>query len=194
MVDFPKRTEISSWTPWLLLLLLSALLQSFHVYPVLRLELHGPASHWAYQIFTCHLVHINNTHWLSDALALIVIAILFHRLMDFPCWLLSIVTSAIIISAGLLIFPHGLHSYAGLSGILHGLFVTGALLLYRHRSQLATLLLTLLAAKLLIEPALINLGYIQFGFPVTTSAHVYGSLGGILAWSGCWIRHHRASG
>ena len=93
--------------------------------------------------------------------------------------------SSLVIAVGLLLFPLGLHSYAGLSGVLHGLYVTGALLLFRHRPRLAMLLLVLVALKLVLEPALLARGYFDPGFRVAGQAHLFGCLGGFLAWLGC---------
>jgi len=166
-----------------------ALLRLVDAYPVLRLELPAAWPSWLYQCFTCHLVHITTGHWLADSLALVAIALLFYREFGLRCWLMSYFISSLCIAAGLLVFPQDLHSYAGLSGVLHGLYVTGALLLLRHSPRLALMLLALLAIKLLFEPALLSLGYFDPGFPVAGQAHLYGSLGGLLAWLGC--RHTR---
>jgi len=162
-----------------------ALLRLVDAYPVLRLDLPASGFSWLYRCFTCHLVHITTGHWLADSLALVAIALLFYQEFGLRCWLMSYISSSLCITAGLLLFPQDLHSYAGLSGVLHGLYVTGALLLLRHRPRLALVLLALLAIKLLIEPALLSRGYFDPGFRVAGQAHLFGSLGGLLAWIGC---------
>jgi len=185
MMAFPNRAVRLRWIPWTVLLLSCALLRLVDAYSALRLELPASDYRWLYQSFTCHLVHITTGHWLSDSIALLAVALLFYREFSLRCWLFSYISASLCISAGLLLFARDLHSYAGLSGVLHGLYVTGALLLFRSRPRLAVLLLFLLAIKLMLEPVLISRGYFAPGFRIAGQAHLSGSLGGILAWIGC---------
>jgi len=191
MTAFPARTDWIAWMPWLLLLLLSGSLQMLDAYPVLRLELPVSGLHWLYTGLSCHLVHISSGHLLADAFALSVIAILFHREYGLPCWLLTYAVSTLAVSTGVILFPQDLHSYAGLSGILHGLFVSGCLQLYPRRPRLALLLLALMVIKLVLEPGLIARGLVSPGFRVAYVAHYAGCLGGVFSCFACRLFRRR---
>jgi len=170
-----------TWLPWLALLLLTAALQGVHAYPALRLHLPAMDTSWLYTSLTCHLVHLSLRHWLYNTLALLVIAAYFARLYSWQSWLLTFCLCAFCISAGLLWFPQGLHSYAGLSGVLHGLYTMGVLLLYARQPRLAIVLSGLLLLKLVVDGVYGSLLFSDPGFVVARSAHLYGVLGGVLS-------------
>ena len=182
MKTFLNRTTLSAWLPWCLLFAITAVLHVSGAYPSLRLDLAVTDSHWLYTSFTCHLVHITTHHWLYNSLALLVIAFIFRPQFNWLYFSLTYAIAAISISTGLLWFPHGLHSYAGLSGVLHGYFAMGCLLLYSQHARLATGLGLLLLLKLIVEFFIGSVFIAHPGFAIAHSAHVYGVLGGLLSW------------
>jgi rhomboid family GlyGly-CTERM serine protease len=179
---FLNRARFSAWLPWCLLFALSTTFQISGVYPALRLDLAATDSHWLYTALTCHLVHITTRHWLYNSLALLIIAFIFHQQFNWQRCLLTYALSAVSISLGLLWFPHGLHSYAGLSGILHGYFAMGCLLLYSQQARLALGLGLLLLVKLIAEPFIGSVFIAHPEFAIANSAHAYGVIGGLLSW------------
>jgi rhomboid family GlyGly-CTERM serine protease len=191
MTRFLTSATCKIWLPWSLLLLLTGVLQWTGGYPALRLALPATDNSWLYTGLTCHLVHLSSRHWLYNALALIVIAAYFARFYTWRQWLLTYCLSALCISAGLLWFPQGLHSYAGLSGVLHGLFAMGCLRLAASQPKLALGLGLLLLVKLLLETRFGSVLMPTPGFPVAHMAHVYGVIGGVLSWVCVYVVRQR---
>ncbi|MGM7312473.1 rhombosortase, partial [Acinetobacter baumannii] len=79
-------------------------------------------------------------------------------------------------------------AYAGLSGVLHGLYTAVALvyLQYRKERNFAFLVLGLIVAKLIWENTFGQTGTAQLiGSPVLTEAHLYGAIGGAI-FGGCY--------
>jgi rhomboid family GlyGly-CTERM serine protease len=186
MQTFLTSARFPLWAPWLGLLAVCAILQILGAYPALRLELPLAGDSRLYSVFTCHLVHLNARHWLSDAVALLLIGWIFIDQYNLKSWLLTCCLSAFSVSLGLLLYHPGLRSYAGLSGLLHGLFVMGCLLLLSRQFTLALVLLVLLLVKLVVESFYGSLLVLSPGFTVASIAHLYGLAGGILSWL-CWI-------
>lgn len=185
MHPYLNSRQVRPWLPWLLLFTVCAVLQVTHSYASLRLELRPPQWAWLYSVFTCHLVHLNSRHWLHNSLALLVIAVFFARQYRWHTWLISVVVSALCVSLGMLLFYPQWHTYAGLSGLLHGLFAMGCLLLYRDQPRLAIGLGVLMLVKLTVEHWSGPLSQTLLDFPVAGSAHVYGVIGGMISWVSC---------
>jgi rhomboid family GlyGly-CTERM serine protease len=131
------------------------------------------------RILTAHLAHLDTRHLIFNLLGLVLIAELLlegWRLRDLLSLLLA---SALGTSLLLWIGEPGLRWYAGLSGLLHGLWAGAALLGWlRQRNQLAAIALAALALKLLLlDP---TSGPTSGPTPVVGVAHGYGTLSGIL--------------
>lgn len=167
--------------PWLILLLLVSLLYFSGLYPVLRLPLESFDARNLYTLFTAHWVHINFTHYLHNALALVIVMLLLAPAFTWRGWLMTCVLTSLLISLLLLLWPPGVGNYAGLSGMLHGLLVTGAIGLWREAKPLALILLLLLAGKLLAEFVFDLQLLHNADFAVVKHAHLYGVLGGLLS-------------
>ena len=185
MNPLPTGMPRHSWLPWIILFGLCAILQWAGAYPQLRLDL--PPSHgtWLYSVFTCHLVHLSLSHFLHNSLALLVLAWIFVYYYTWQNWLLTFFLSALSISVSLVLVHSGLRSYAGLSGVLHGFFTMGCLLLYPRQPRLAFVLLAMMSLKLLFEPYYGSLLMTTPGFTVASISHVYGVIGGLISWL-CW--------
>ena len=175
------RAQWHSWLPWLLVLCVISLLQLSGVYPHGRLNLPASGWDWVWTGFTCHLLHITFQHYLYNALGLIAITILFVSTYTWHSCLLTYCLTALAITVGLLWFPEGLHNYAGLSGVLHGWFMMGCLLLLPRQPRMASVLFVLMLIKLVVEN--LHGGLLPMtGFTVATRAHLYGVAGGSLSW------------
>ena len=78
-------------------------------------------------------------------------------------------------------------TYAGLSGVLHGLYVAVGLvyLKYPKEKKFAVLVLSLIIAKLIWENTFGQTSAAQLiGSPVLTEAHLVGAIGGLLCGLG----------
>jgi rhomboid family GlyGly-CTERM serine protease len=145
-----------------------------------------------WRLLTGHLVHASPSHLLWDLLPLLCLGFLFERCLARSLWG-TLGISAVVVGGGLLLLSPALAVYSGLSGVLNGLWVAGALTAAaRERAsgdpRLALLYeLCVLAdlakvaaeaatgAPLLTDPVALG------GTPIPL-AHALGALGGFLSW------------
>lgn len=135
-----------------------------------------------WRVITGHFVHLGWKHFAMNIAGLVLIWLLFGRLMSARKWVICIIVNALFISIGFIIFNKELHWYVGLSGILHGMFVCGAIASIAQGYRTEALLLLLLAGKLLWEQLEGSLpGSASFaGGDVVVDAHLYGALIGAI--------------
>lgn len=166
-------TLLSAWWP--------------HALPALQWQREALVDGQVWRLLTAHLVHMNTRHLLANLLGLVLIYVLLWDRLTRLEGLALLLTSALGVSLMLLIREPALLWYAGLSGVLHGLWAgcAGAALLRRCDGFYVGALL-FLVAKLLLEAY----GPQQSGpMPVVSAAHGYGALAG-LGWltlrHACW--------
>lgn len=135
-----------------------------------------------WRLITGHFVHLGWKHFAMNIAGLILIWVLFGRLMPATKWTACIIINALFISVGFIIFNNNLHWYVGLSGVLHGMFVCGAIASIALGYRTEALLLLLLIGKLIWEQ-------MQGAFPgsasfaggdVVVDAHLYGAIIGAI--------------
>lgn len=149
---------------------------------LLRFQREAIASGQYWRLLTGHWAHLGWQHLALNLAGVVVIWLLVgETLAGFKGWLLTGVI-ALATSLGLLIFHPQIQWYVGLSGILHGLLVAGALQLLRSNPVVAWSVLLIVTGKLILELfAGGNAQMAQFiGGPILTHAHSYGALGGAL--------------
>jgi len=145
-----------------------------------------------WRLITGNLVHLGWEHLLLNLTGLILIWLLFGQLLSLRQWLIVIAVSCLAVGLGLLLFDPELDWYVGLSGMLHGLFVTGILINLRKGYKLEWLLLLVIIAKLAWEqihgsmPGTTEIA----GGVVIVNAHLYGAISGIA--TGLLLTHKRA--
>ncbi len=146
------------------------------------------AGEW-WRLLTAHMVHLGWQHVLLDGAALCLLWMLFARAYGARAWLLVAAGSIAAIDAGLWWLAPQVQWYAGISGLLHGLWLAGALQSARRRELAGWLLLVALAAKLVREYQL-GTSVVVASLPVVTAAHRYGALGAlvVVAVLGLWRR------
>lgn len=134
-----------------------------------------------YRLLTGHLVHTNWPHMVMNSAALLITLLLFPvygnpRLLG-GC----VLWDALFISLGLLLLFPQIGWYAGFSGVVHGLLMTGALLAFRE--PVSKILLVLLVAKVGWEVwtggESLSTEFIEA--PVIFEAHLLGLIAGALA-------------
>jgi rhomboid family GlyGly-CTERM serine protease len=134
-----------------------------------------------WRIITGHFVHLGWKHFIMNVAGLILIWLLFGRLMSTWKWTVCIIVNALFISIGFILFDKDLNWYVGLSGVLHGMFVCGAIasIVLGYRAE--ALLLLLLVGKLIWEQLQGALpGSASFaGGDVVVDAHLYGAIIGL---------------
>ena len=136
-----------------------------------------------WRLLTGHLVHLGAPHLAMNLVGLALIWMLFGRLMTTAAWLATLLSSALAVSFGLLVFNPGLTWYVGLSGVLHGMFLAGAILSIVSGYRAEILLLGFIIAKLAWEQWVGPLpGSAEVaGGDVVVDAHLYGAIAGVIA-------------
>jgi rhomboid family GlyGly-CTERM serine protease len=144
------------------------------------------AGEW-WRLLGAHLVHLGWLHLLLDALALCLLWALYARAFSLRAWLLVCAGAILAIDAGLWWLAPGVQWYAGISGLLHGVWAAGAVQAARRREFAGWLLLLALALKLWREYEQ-GAGVLIAALPVVTEAHRYGALGALLVVAALWLR------
>jgi len=152
----------------------------------LRYDRAAIAAGEVWRVFTGHLVHLGLGHLLLNAAGLALVALLVGRELRVRSWLAALLVCALATSAGLWWLAPEVAWYVGLSGVLHGLLVTGLARAIRngHARALHATLLGLVVLKLGWEQyagATAGTAWLSGG-PVVVDAHLFGAAGGGLAF------------
>jgi len=136
-----------------------------------------------WRLVTAHIVHLGWSHLLLNLAGLALVWALVGEYLDSRWWLLVLAVSAAAVSGGLCLFDPALQWYVGLSGVLHGLLVAGAIAGLAKRRTEALLLLGVVAAKLIWEQLSGPLpgSEASAGGAVVVDAHLFGAIAGLVA-------------
>lgn len=175
------------WSAVTALLLLAAILQISGLAPMLRYSRDAIAAGEIWRLITAHLVHLGAAHFALNAMGTVLAAALVGAQLRPLAWGWVWLACALSVSGGLWWLQPEIGWYVGMSGVLHGLIVAGAVTgLGDYRERLfAAAVLVAIAAKLGWEqwsgamPGTAALA----GGSVITEAHLYGAVGGLLAGS-----------
>jgi len=135
-----------------------------------------------WRLLSGHLMHLSWSHLGINLAGLMFLWLLIRDCVTPKEFWLTIFFSALIISLCLLDFNQEVLQYAGFSGVLHSIWVVGALLGIGAKHKEAYLLLTILAFKLTWEQLLGPLSTlikISGGF-IVVDAHLYGAIAGLM--------------
>ena len=169
---------------WFLLFLISCTLQAFGWVDNWRFNRNMVEQGDVWLLLSGHIVHLNWSHWLLNMAGLAIVAFFFSSHATLKQWLLVVLVSAVIISAGIWWWMPDIIYYVGLSGVIHGLFLYGALREIRFYPVSGYVLTAVVIAKLSWEffygalPGSEDMA----GGRVLTEAHLLGAIGGILVW------------
>ena len=143
-----------------------------------------------WRLATGHLTHAGPYHLLWNVLPLIALGLLWEPLLKHRFWFLLGV-SATLVSAGLVVLDPALAGYVGLSGVLNGIWIGGALFAARREGSLGNRN----GQRLFTAFVVLDLAKMAFeawtGTPVFTDtrslgirsvplAHALGALGGMI--------------
>ena len=135
-----------------------------------------------WRLLSGHLVHTNDSHLAMSLAGVLALWLLQGDDYNARDYLTAAMTSAVGVSACLYYLDSSVNWYAGLSGLLHGLFAWGVTADLRARRHIGPILVAGLLAKLLLEqtfgaaPASERL----LGYPVVIDANLYGAAFGSL--------------
>ena len=169
---------------WLILFLLSFVLQAFDWVDSWRFKRELVEQGEVWLLFSGHIVHLNWSHWALNMAGLAIVAFFFSSHASVTQWLAVIIVSACMINAGLWLWLTDVRSYVGLSGVLHGLFLYGALREIRYYPASGYVLTAVLVTKLTWEfyNGALPGSEEMTGGRVLTEAHLLGAIGGISVW------------
>ncbi len=147
-----------------------------------------------WRFVSAHFVHVGWMHLFLNGLGLAICVSLSNPAWSLSRWLLCCVIMAIGISLLLSVFNPELSDYAGLSGVLFGLYLLTALSLYSRDRLIAVLVIVVIVGKVIME----QFNFYDFnsgeliGARVIVDAHLYGLLMAIaiaLVWSRYTMNH-----
>lgn len=170
--------------PWLLTLLFSALtlvaLQWFQEGLLFQRSLINEGEWW--RILSGNFVHSNAPHLYMNLAGLILLALLFNAYFSVKWFAIATCLLAIIVGLGLYWYVPRLGMYVGFSGILYGLYLTGALTALQHKDLITGIgIFIIILGKLiwdLFDPSL-NQGSAELiNIAVANEAHWLGATGG----------------
>jgi rhomboid family GlyGly-CTERM serine protease len=149
---------------------------------LLRYEREAILGGQLWRVFTGNLVHGGWAHLVLNIAGLGLIGLLFGQALNAQHWMFIFIACALGVGLGLLVLNPRVSWYVGLSGVLHGLFVAGALVDRYFPLRIRALLLGLLCGKLVWEQ-------LQGPMPGTATAvsgdivvdaHLYGAFTGLV--------------
>ena len=179
-------TAHSSYFGSLLILLL---MLTFQALPVelrqwLMLDREALLAGQYWRLLSAHLVHLSWWHLAANGLALLLFQQLYGQALSLVSWLRLWLVMALGVALGILWGNPEVSWYAGLSGVVVGLIVAGALKACREQPQISGILLGFIAVKIAWEQwqgtALIHSPW--SGTATLVDAHLYGALSGLFYW------------
>lgn len=145
--------------------------------------------YWRYTFFTeiwrwwtAHWVHVGWVHFALNIIAFACLPFIFPHIQNRFIILLLFILAPLSSLSFYYLYP-SIEAYAGLSGILHGLYVAAAFfyLKFRKERNFAVLVLLLVVVKLIWENTFGQIGTSQLiGSPVLVEAHLVGAFWGAI--------------
>ena len=135
-----------------------------------------------WRIFTGHFLHTNGYHLLLNLSAIFLLWALHGQFYQYLSYASLFIISALTTSLGLYVFSPDLHQYVGLSGVLHGVFVFGAIMDIHNKDKTGYLLFIGVWLKVAHEQysgASQDIAEL-IGANVAIDAHLWGAIGGLL--------------
>ena len=139
-----------------------------------------------WRLWTAHWVHVGWMHFLLNMLAFICLPFIFPQVRNWQVIALLVILPPFISLTFYFYLPY-IDAYAGLSGVLHGLYsaVGLAYLQYQNERKFTLFVLTVMVLKLGWEHTFGQMGTAKLiGSPVLTEAHLIGAIGGVLCGLG----------
>lgn len=138
-----------------------------------------------WRLISGHLAHLGWSHLWMNLAGLGLIWALFAKAGSTRLWLSTLIIGCLGTSVFLLLFNPGLYWYVGLSGVLHTLFVLGALLDIQRFPRSSIALLLFVSGKLAYEQLFGPLpgSESSAGGKVIVDAHLYGAIWGIIIYA-----------
>ena len=152
-----------------------------------RLAIAG-GDYW--RLLSGHFVHLGYAHLALNLAGLLLVWLLVGRRYGSRQWLLVTAISVAVMDGGFWWLDEGLRWYVGLSGLLHGLLLAGAIRGLRSLPGESVVICAMVFAKLVYEQVAGPLPGSESaaGGAVVVNAHLYGAVGGALSACVLWRR------
>lgn len=181
-ISFISDALRAAWAPCIVVAIAVFVIGAFgsNVADALRYERSAVLQGQFWRLVTGNLVHIGPTHLALNLAGLALVCGLYPKTLTARQWSATLFICALTVTLGLLVFSPQIAWYVGLSGVLHGLFVAGALVQFRHGRRSAYVYLVLIGVKLALELVWGSSAEVSalIGGDVIVVAHLYGAIGG----------------
>lgn len=173
MIYFNKKTQPYVFP--VLWLLFTALLQVIGK-PIFRYESDVVSSFEVWRLLTAHWVHLNWTHWLLNNFGFILLVAITRVNWNSVFWIKLIIAHSLFISSALLFLNPQLHWYVGFSGVLYGLYIVAAMMMFKKEKIMSLMIMAIVMIKIGSEQIFGSEVSSQalLGAPVVVDAHAYG--------------------
>ena len=143
-----------------------------------------------WRLLSGHFAHLGPEHLLLNLAGLVLVWLLVGRQYTTSQWLIVTAFSLVVISLGFWFLDPNLIWYVGLSGLLHGLLIAGAIHGIKTQPVESIIIVVAVAAKLIYEQFIGPLpgSEATAGGAVITNAHLYGAFGGATVAAFLWRR------
>ena len=139
--------------------------------------------------------HLGVQHLVLNIAGLILVWVLVGRQYTIRLWGLVTAISLASINVGFWFLDTNLAWYVGLSGLLHGLLLAGAIPAFRQMPAESAIIFVAVTAKLVYEQIAGPLpgSEATAGGTVVINAHLYGAVGGVLSAACLWRSVRRSA-
>jgi len=129
---------------------------------------------------TGHFLHTNVNHYALNVSAVVLLWALHGQYYNFLNYSIVFLVSAITTSIGIYIYSPEITQYVGLSGVLHGLFIWGAIKDIQYQEKTGYILLIAVVGKVIHEQMSGASDSIAslISATVAIDAHLWGMIGG----------------
>jgi len=166
--------------------LVTAFLQIINLYSVDNILSYHRESFWdniIYQWITPNLVHLNWSHWLLNILNFYASIILFYSAWSIKSFIKFFLLASAFVILMLHFFTLHINNYVGMSGVLYGVALYGAIKTYPIQKYISSFVISYIVIKLLAEDIvshIMGIDIILDNIYVVSSVHWYGAIFAIL--------------
>lgn len=148
-----------------------------------------------WRLLSGHFAHLGLTHLALNLVGLILVWALVGSRLSGTGWIAITAFIVAFISGSFWFLDKHLTWYVGLSGLLHGLLISGACVGLRRWPGESITMLVLVFGKIIYEQVAGPLpgSEMTSGGPVVVNAHLYGAVAGLIIGLICWRRVERHS-